>query len=85
MQFLRERNDRDMTTYNAELKDLLRIIDHDRELREFMATKTEERGEMYEAAVQGRRDKKLLDYIKTLQNEVEHYETIFTELKEVCA
>lgn len=83
MQSLRERSERDMTQFNAELKDNLRIIDHDKKLREFMNTKMEERSEMYEAAVQGRKEKKLLDHIKSLQIEVEHYDRIFEELIEV--
>lgn len=83
MQSLRERSERDMTQFNAELKDILRIIDHDKKLREFMNTKMEERSEMYEAAVQGRKEKKLLDHIKSLQIEVQHYDRIFEELIEV--
>ena len=85
MQSLRERSERDMTQFNSELKDILRVIDHDKKLREFMSTKMEERGELYEAAVQGRKDKKLFNHIKALQVEVEHYESIFEQLIEVSA
>lgn len=83
MQSLRERSERDMTQFNSELKDILRIIDHDKKLQEFMNTKMEERNEMYEAAIQGRLEKKLLNHVKALQVEVEHYESIFKELNEV--
>lgn len=84
MHSLRERSERDMNSFNSELKDLLRVIDHDKKLREFMRTKMEERNEIYEAAVNKRKEKKLLDYIKGLQVEVEHFESIFSELHEVC-
>ena len=83
IQSLRERLERDTNSFNTELKDLIRVIDHDRKLREFMNTKTEQRSEIYEAAVNGRKKKKLLDYIEGLQEEVKHYETIFNELIEV--
>lgn len=83
MHSLRERSERDMNTFNSELKDLQRIIDHDKKLREFMRTKMEERTEIYELAVNGRKEKKLLNYVKALQVELEHYESIFNELVEV--
>lgn len=83
MHSLRERSERDMNTFNSELKDLLRIIDHDKKLREFMQTKMEERTEIYETAVKDRREKKLLNYVKGLQVELEHYENIFNELQKV--
>ena len=83
MHSLRERSERDMNTFNSELKDLQRIIDHDKKLREFMRTKMEERTEIYESAVNGRKEKKLLNYVKALQVELEHYESIFNELVEV--
>jgi len=83
MQSLREKSERDISQYYAELKDLLRIIDHDKKLHEFMTTKSEERGELYEATVQGRREKKLRDHVKALQGEVENYDEIFSQLVEV--
>jgi len=84
MHSLRERSERDMNQFNSELKDLLRVIDHDKKLREFMRTKMEERSEIYENAVNGRNEKKLLNYVKTLQVELQHYESIFNELVQVC-
>jgi len=83
MQSLREKSERDITQYNAELKDLLRVIDHDKTLHEFMATKTVERAEMYEATIQGRKEKKLRDYVKTLQGQVDNFEEIFNQLIDV--
>lgn len=83
MQSLREKSERDISQYNAELKDLLRVIDHDKTLHEFMTTKTVERAELYESTIQGRKEKKLQDYVKTLQGQVDNYEDIFNKLIEV--
>ena len=43
---LKEKADKDLVQYNMELKELIRIIDHDRKLKEFMRIKGEERAEM---------------------------------------
>lgn len=43
MILLKERADKDQQQHNAEMKELLRIIDHDRNLREFMGIKGQER------------------------------------------
>ena len=83
MQSLREKSERDVLQYYSELKDILRVIDHDKKLHEFMTAKTEERSELYEATVQGRKEKMLRDYVKTLQGKVENYEDIFGKLVEV--
>ena len=83
MNNLREKAERDLTHYNAELKDLLRIIDHDRKLRDFMTTKANELSEIYEQAVQGRRDKLLSANIRNLQSQVERYEDILEKLVKV--
>ena len=45
---LKEKADKEMTQYNTELKELARIIDHDRKLREFMSRKDQERTEAHE-------------------------------------
>ena len=45
---LKEKADKDLVQYNMELKELMRIIDHDRKLKEFMRIKGEERTEMAE-------------------------------------
>ena len=43
---LKEKADKDLVQYNMELKELIRIIDHDRKLKEFMRIKGEERAEL---------------------------------------
>ncbi len=45
MILLKEKSDKDLQQHNAEMKELVRIIDHDRRLREFMNTKGKEREE----------------------------------------
>lgn len=45
---LKEKADKETAQYNTELKELARIIDHDRKLREFMSRKDQERTEAHE-------------------------------------
>jgi len=42
---LKEKSDKELLQYNMELKELMRIIDHDRKLKEFMTVKCEDRAE----------------------------------------
>jgi transposase-like protein len=39
MLILKEKSDKDKQAHNAEMKELLRTIEHDRKLREFMGIK----------------------------------------------
>ena len=45
MILLKERADKDLQQHNAEMKELVRILDHDRKLKEFMGIKGQERQE----------------------------------------
>ena len=45
---LKEKADKEMSQYNMELKELARVIDHDRKLREFMSRKDQERSQAHE-------------------------------------
>ena len=45
MLILKEKADKDLQQHNAEMKELLRIIDHERNLRSFMGIKGQERQE----------------------------------------
>ena len=45
MILLKEKADKDLQQHNTEMKELVRIIDHDRKLREFMNMKSKERQE----------------------------------------
>ncbi len=42
---MRDKEDKDKVQLNAELKELIRVIDHDKKLKEFMKIKTQERQE----------------------------------------
>lgn len=45
MILLKEKADKDLQQHNAEMKELVRVIDHDRKLKEFMGVKGQERQE----------------------------------------
>ena len=45
---LKEKAEKELTQFNVELKELIRVIDHDRKLREFMSCKDKERTEAHE-------------------------------------
>ena len=45
MILLNEKAEKDVQQHNAEMKELVRVIDHDRKLREFMNTKGKDRDE----------------------------------------
>jgi hypothetical protein len=45
MVLMRDKEDKDKVQLNAELKELIRVIDHDKKLKEFMKIKTQERQE----------------------------------------
>lgn len=45
---LKEKAEKEMTQFNVELKELIRVIDHDRKLREFMSCKDKERTDAHE-------------------------------------
>ena len=45
MIILKEKADKDLQQHNAEMKELMRIVDHDKALRSFMGIKGQERQE----------------------------------------
>lgn len=45
---LKEKAEKELAHYNMELKELIRVIDHDRKLKEFMSRKDQERTEAHE-------------------------------------
>ena len=59
MASLRERAERDLAMYNAEIKDVMRVLKHDRKLRDFMTTKTEDRSSILEQELIARTLKKM--------------------------
>ena len=48
IQMLREKNEKDLATYNYEYRELMRIIDHDAKLKSFINVKAMERNDTME-------------------------------------
>lgn len=63
MILLKERADKDLQQHNAEMKELVRILDHDRKLKEFMGIKGQERQEDAELTA-WRKDKEQKDAVR---------------------
>ncbi|XP_064383844.1 uncharacterized protein LOC135332862 [Halichondria panicea] len=78
---LKEKADKELTQYNTELKEHIRVIDHSRKLKEFMSRKDHERTEAHEAMEAMRRRK---DAEKSNERErtVMSYEQAFEKIKE---
>ncbi|XP_068699418.1 coiled-coil domain-containing protein 63-like [Montipora foliosa] len=83
MMALKEKADKDLTQYNTELKELMRIIEHDRKLKEFMRIKSEERAEMMEYELSTQRKKKdEKERGDKAEETIESYEAAFQTIKE---
>ncbi|XP_078682326.1 coiled-coil domain-containing protein 63-like isoform X2 [Branchiostoma floridae x Branchiostoma belcheri] len=82
MMGLKDRSEKDLSQYNMELKELMRIIDHDAKLKQFMTMKTQERAEMQEEE-ELRGKKKEEEKPVGGEETVETYEAAFTRIKEV--
>ena len=82
MAALKERTERDLLIKNAEIKEVLRIIDHDRKLRAFMATKAEDRSAFVEKELMSRIMKKATQHVGNLKLEANKYEEIFGKIKQ---
>ena len=54
---LKEKADKELSQYNTELKEHIRVIDHNRKLKQFMSRKDQERTEAHEAMEAMRRRK----------------------------
>ena len=80
---LKEKADKDLLQYNMELKELIRIIDHDRKLKEFMRVKGEERADLADKELGMKQRKRETERDKGDREEtVESYEEAFEKLKE---
>lgn len=82
MASMRERAERDLAIFNAEVKDLMRVLAHDRKLRDFMKTKAEDRVSVLENELLSRAVKKMEAQMNGLSHEVNKYEEIFEQIKE---
>ncbi|KAI8507209.1 hypothetical protein Bbelb_145890 [Branchiostoma belcheri] len=86
MILLKEKADKDLAQHTQETKELQRVIDHDRKLKEFMGIKTMEREEDEQARAQ--RIKREMEEAERKKKEakeesVETYEEAFMKIREV--
>lgn len=59
MSLMKDKEEKDKLQLNTELKELIRVIDHDKKLKEFMKVKTQERNEDEELIIWRKRKGKL--------------------------
>ncbi|XP_039274347.2 coiled-coil domain-containing protein 63-like [Styela clava] len=83
MMALKERNEKDLSQYNMEYKELMRIIDHDAKLKLFMNVKAQERSELEEEEAAKRRAGEEDRAEKTAEETMEIYQKAFGRIKEV--
>lgn len=76
MIILKEKSDKDLQAHNAEMKELIRIIEHDRKLREFMACKgrpvSDDPKQVEWRHKNGKKTNTILFYVDTNKNIQEH-------------
>lgn len=86
MVLMRDKEDKDKMQLNSELKELIRVIDHDKKLKEFMKIKTQERHED-EELISWRRKKEQEAAEKRRKEKEEHsveaYESKFKEIEQI--
>lgn len=86
MVLMRDKEDKDKMQLNSELKELIRVIDHDKKLKEFMKIKTQERQED-EELISWRRKKEQEALEKRKKEKEEHsveaYESKFKEIEQI--
>jgi coiled-coil domain-containing protein 63/114 len=86
MVLMRDKEDKDKVQLNAELKELIRVIDHDKKLKEFMKIKTQERQEDEELVTwRKKKESEAAEKRKKEREEhsVEAYETKFKEIEQI--
>ena len=83
MMALKERNEKDLTQYNMEYKELMRIIDHDAKLKAFMNVKAQERSELEEEEAAKRRAGAEDKAERTAEETMETYQNAFENIKQV--
>ncbi|XP_075045919.1 outer dynein arm-docking complex subunit 1 isoform X2 [Mixophyes fleayi] len=83
---MKEKAEKDLNQHTAEIKELQRVIDHDRRLKEFMGTKTQERSISEEVLdARRRREKEEMERKKRDPTEetIETYEQAFQQIQSV--
>ena len=83
---MRDKEDKDKVQLNTELKELIRVIDHDKKLKDFMKIKTQERNED-EELIHWRKKKEAEAAEKRRKEREEHsveaYEAKFKEIEQI--
>ncbi|XP_040271538.1 outer dynein arm-docking complex subunit 1 [Bufo bufo] len=83
---MKEKAEKDLNQHTAEIKELQRVIDHDRRLKEFMGTKTQERSVSEEVLdARRRREKEEQERKKRdpTEDTIETYEQAFQQIQSV--
>ncbi|XP_078507066.1 coiled-coil domain-containing protein 63-like isoform X3 [Lissotriton helveticus] len=83
---LKEKTEKDLVQHMAEMKELQRIIDHDRKLKEFMTTKTQERAiseEVLEARRRREKEESERKRRDPTEETVETYEAAFEQIRSI--
>ncbi|KAM4651690.1 outer dynein arm-docking complex subunit 1 isoform 1-T2 [Discoglossus pictus] len=83
---LKEKAEKDLNQHTAEIKELQRIIDHDRRLKEFMGIKTQERSiseEVLDAKRKRERDEIEKKKRDPTEESIETYEQAFQQIRSV--
>jgi hypothetical protein len=86
MVLMRDKEDKDKQQLNTELKELIRVIDHDKKLKEFMKIKTQERQEDEELVTWRRKKESEANEKRRKEREehsVEAYEVKFREIEQI--
>jgi chromosome segregation ATPase len=78
---LKEKMDKELKQYNAEIKELIIVIEHDRKLKEFMSKKDQERTEAHEA-IEAMRRRREAEKAEERDRTVMSYETGFQCIQE---
>ncbi|XP_074654306.1 outer dynein arm-docking complex subunit 1-like [Tubulanus polymorphus] len=84
MMLLKEKADKDIQQHNAEMKELIRIIEHDKKLKEFMGVKGQERPE--DPQLTAHKQKKAREAEKkkeSAEDSVETYETAIEKMIDI--
>lgn len=78
---LKDKADKELAQYRMELKELIRVIDHDQRLRNFMSRKDQERSEAHRE-IEATRRRKLTQKTEEREKTVMSYEEAFKSIQE---
>ncbi|XP_003382690.1 PREDICTED: outer dynein arm protein 1-like [Amphimedon queenslandica] len=81
---LKDKADKELAQYQTELKELVRIIDHDQRLRNFMTCKDQERTDAHRE-MEATRRRKIAEKIEERERTVTSYEEAFQSIQEATS